>query len=200
MLDYGYAILRSAVLRSLAFQGFIAALGLHHTSRAGTHALADDLMEPLRPFIDAALRDFVLKTDAPEMKAWMGAAASVLLQGGVLKFTFGVPAGVPGTPRDTGAPGQPFAQAVVDSVTTLPAGSSATVSVSFDGTNVHFDFGLPQGLPGQDGEVLASQLAAEIMTTSSNTNAVVTLDSPFGDPDMEALRQKMNELILALRR
>ena len=88
----------------------------------------------------------------------------------------------------------------MDSVTTLPAGSSATVSVSFDGTNVHFDFGLPQGLPGQDGEVLSSQLAAEIMTTSSNTNAVGTLDSPFGDPDMEAMRQKMNELILALRR
>ena len=38
------------------------------------------------------------------------------------------------------------------------------------------------------------------MTTSSNSNAVGTLDSPFGDPDMEALRQKMNELILALRR
>lgn len=128
------------------------------------------------------------------------ATVSVNVVGTVLHFTFGVPAGVPGTPGDTGAPGQPFAQAVVDSVTTLPAGSSATVSVSFDGTNVHFDFGLPQGLPGQDGEVLASQLAAEIMTTSSNTNAVGTLDSPFGDPDMEALRQKMNELILALRR
>ena len=80
MLDYGYAILRSAVLRSLACRGFIAALGLHHTSRAGTHALADDLMEPLRPFIDAALRDFITTSEAPEMKAWMGAAAGVLLQ------------------------------------------------------------------------------------------------------------------------
>ena len=128
------------------------------------------------------------------------AQAMVLLQGGVLKFTFGVPAGVQGAVGDTGAPGPPFAQAVVDSVTTLPPGSQATVAVSFDGTNVHFDFGIPQGFPGQNGEVLASQLAAEIAMTSSNSNAVGTLDSPFGDPDMEALRQKMNDLILALRR
>ena len=125
------------------------------------------------------------------------AQASVLLQSGVLKFTFGVPAGEVGA---AGTPGLPFAQAVVDSVTTLPPGSAATVAVSFDGTDVHFDFGLPQGAAGTNGEVLASQLAAEIMTTSSNSNAVGTLDSPFGDPDMEALRQKMNELILALRR
>jgi CRISPR-associated protein Cas1 len=80
MLDYGYAILRSAVLRALACRGFIAALGLHHTSRAGTHALADDLMEPLRPFIDQALRDYITESKAPEMKGWMKAAANVLLQ------------------------------------------------------------------------------------------------------------------------
>ena len=125
------------------------------------------------------------------------AQAGVVLQSGVLKFSFGVPAGETGL---AGTPGPPFAQAVVDSVTTLPPGSAATVAVSFDGTDVHFHFGLPQGEAGTNGEVLASQLAAEIMTTSSNTNAVGTLDSPFGDPDMEALRQKMNELILALRR
>ena len=48
-------------------------------------------------------------------------------------------------------------------------------------------------------------LAASISGTSSNTNAVATLDTPFGnDPptlaDMETLRAKMNELITALRR
>ena len=36
--------------------------------------------------------------------------------------------------------------------------------------------------------------------TSNNTNAVATLDTPFTDPDSEALRLKMNEMILAQRR
>ena len=45
-----------------------------------------------------------------------------------------------------------------------------------------------------------AELAADISGTSSNTNGVDTLDVPFGDPDAEALRQKLNELILAARR
>ena len=36
--------------------------------------------------------------------------------------------------------------------------------------------------------------------SSNNTNAVATLDTPFADPDTEALRQKMNETLLAMRR
>ncbi len=160
-----------------------------------------DQLNSLKALIDAlGSVSSAVVTGTTTLPPGSAAQATVLLQGGVLKFTFGVPAGAQGIPGDTGAAGQPFAQAVVDNVTTLPPGSPPTVAVSFDGTNVHFDFGLPQGLPGQNGEVLASQLAAEIMTTSSNTNAVGTLDSPFGDPDMEAMRQKMNELILALRR
>ncbi len=39
-----------------------------------------------------------------------------------------------------------------------------------------------------------------ISGTSSNSNAVTTLDTPFVNPDDEALRVKINELILALRR
>lgn len=80
MLDYGYAILRSATLRALAARGFIAALGLHHTARAGTFALADDVMEPLRPFMDRTLHDYLATTEAPEMRAWMRPAANVLMQ------------------------------------------------------------------------------------------------------------------------
>jgi CRISPR-associated protein Cas1 len=80
MLDYGYAIIRTAVLRSLAARGFIAALGIHHTSRAGTFALADDLMEPLRPFVDRALSSFIESNPDPTMPAWMRRAAEVLLE------------------------------------------------------------------------------------------------------------------------
>lgn len=68
-------------------------------------------------------------------------------------------------------------------------GSPVKVAVSFDGTDVNSEFGLPQGAAGTNGEMLASQTAPEIMTTSSNTNAMDTRVPHFGDPDMEALRR-----------
>jgi CRISPR-associated protein Cas1 len=77
MLDYGYAILRTAVLRSLAAHGFIAAIGIAHAAKAGSFALADDLMEPLRPWIDRELRQFVQGGKRP-MQEWMRQAVSVL--------------------------------------------------------------------------------------------------------------------------
>ena len=45
----------------------------------------------------------------------------------------------------------PFATAVVDSVNTLDPWENATVDASFDGTNVHFIFGIPRGYNGTDG-------------------------------------------------
>jgi CRISP-associated protein Cas1 len=77
MLDYGYAILRTAVLRSLAAHGFIAAIGIAHTAKAGSFALADDVMEPLRPWIDRELRVFLQGGPRP-MPEWMRQAVSVL--------------------------------------------------------------------------------------------------------------------------
>jgi CRISPR-associated protein Cas1 len=77
MLDYGYAILRTAVLRSLAAHGFIAAIGIAHAAKAGSFALADDVMEPLRPWIDRELRQFVQRGPRP-MPEWMKQAVKVL--------------------------------------------------------------------------------------------------------------------------
>ena len=77
MLDYGYAILRTAVLRSLAAHGFIAAIGIAHTAKAGSFALADDVMEPLRPWIDRELKVFLQGGKRP-MQEWMRQAVSVL--------------------------------------------------------------------------------------------------------------------------
>jgi CRISPR-associated protein Cas1 len=77
MLDYGYAILRTAVLRSLAAHGFIAAIGIAHTPKAGSFALADDVMEPLRPWIDRELKVFLQGGPRP-MPEWMRQAVSVL--------------------------------------------------------------------------------------------------------------------------
>jgi hypothetical protein len=58
----------------------------------------------------------------------------------------------------------------------------------------------PIGPQGPPGEVTQNDLAQAIQGTSNNSNAVPTLDTPFADPDAEALRVRLNELIGALRR
>jgi len=61
----------------------------------------------------------------------------------------------------------------------------------------------PQGVDGAmgpPGEVTQNDLAQAINGTSNNSNPVPTLDTPFADPDAEALRVRLNELIGALRR
>lgn len=79
MLDYGYAIVRTAVLRSLAAHGFIAALGIHHAAKAGCFALADDLMEPLRPWMDRELFQHLQNGgEAGKMEDWIPVAAELL--------------------------------------------------------------------------------------------------------------------------
>jgi hypothetical protein len=94
----------------------------------------------------------------------------------------------------------------VDGVTTLDPGQQATVQTSFDGSNVRFQFGIPRGNDGSSGsqgppgEISQAQLNSAISGTSHNTNGVSTLDSGFADPDMEALRLKVNEMILNGRR
>lgn len=52
MLDYGYAIIRAAIARQLCAIGFIPQIGLHHCGLANAYNLADDLIEPYRPFVD----------------------------------------------------------------------------------------------------------------------------------------------------
>ena len=131
------------------------------------------------------------------------ANASVTVSGNTLHFSFEIPQGQEGP---MGQQGPPFAQAVVDAVNTVDPGAPAAVGVSFDGTNVRFTFDIPRGNDGSNGsdgapgEVSQAQLDSAISGTSANTNAVSTLDTAFADPDMEALRQKLNEMILNGRR
>lgn len=149
------------------------------------------------------------------------AAVGVSFDGTNVRFTFDIPRGSDGgqgpagndggqgPPGNDGAQGPPFAQAIVDSVTTLDPGNPATVGVSFDGSNVRFTFGIPRGNDGSNGsdgsqgppgEISQAQLDSAISGTSANTNGVSTLDTGFADPDMEAIRQKLNEMILNGRR
>lgn len=52
LLNYGYAILRAVVARSLVISGLLPTFGIHHQNRYNAYCLADDIMEPYRPYVD----------------------------------------------------------------------------------------------------------------------------------------------------
>ncbi len=52
LLNYGYAILRAMVARALVGAGLLPTLGIHHHNRYNAYCLADDIMEPYRPYVD----------------------------------------------------------------------------------------------------------------------------------------------------
>lgn len=55
MLNYGYSILRAAVARALLGSGLLPNLGIFHRNRYNAFPLADDIMEPYRPFVDSVV-------------------------------------------------------------------------------------------------------------------------------------------------
>ncbi len=52
LLNYGYTILRGMVARALVGSGLLPTLGIHHHNKYNAYCLADDIMEPYRPFVD----------------------------------------------------------------------------------------------------------------------------------------------------
>lgn len=52
MLNYGYAVLRAIVARGLVASGLLPTLGIHHSNKYNAYCLADDIMEPYRPYVD----------------------------------------------------------------------------------------------------------------------------------------------------
>ncbi|PKN71112.1 MAG: type II CRISPR-associated endonuclease Cas1 [Candidatus Cloacimonetes bacterium HGW-Cloacimonetes-3] len=54
-LNYGYAILRASMCRCIVASGLIPELGIHHHNQMNPYCLADDLMEPFRPYIDICI-------------------------------------------------------------------------------------------------------------------------------------------------
>jgi CRISPR-associated protein Cas1 len=52
LLNYGYAVLRAVIARSLVASGLLTAIGIHHKNKYNPYCLADDIMEPYRPFVD----------------------------------------------------------------------------------------------------------------------------------------------------
>lgn len=59
LLNYGYAILRAVVARALVSSGLLPTLGIHHHNRYNAYCLADDIMEPYRPFADRIVVELV---------------------------------------------------------------------------------------------------------------------------------------------
>ena len=59
LLNYGYAILRAVVARSLVISGLLPTLGIHHHNRYNAYCLTDDVMEPYRPYVDRLVYDMI---------------------------------------------------------------------------------------------------------------------------------------------
>jgi len=59
LLNYGYSILRALVARSLVASGLLPTFGIHHRNQYNSYCLADDMMEPYRPFVDKVVCDIV---------------------------------------------------------------------------------------------------------------------------------------------
>lgn len=59
LLNYGYAILRAAVARSLVSSGLLPTLGIFHRNKYNAYCLADDIMEPYRPYVDRLVYDLL---------------------------------------------------------------------------------------------------------------------------------------------
>jgi CRISPR-associated protein Cas1 len=59
LLNYGYAILRAIVARSLVGSGLLPTMGIFHRNQYNAYCLADDIMEPYRPFVDKVVCDII---------------------------------------------------------------------------------------------------------------------------------------------
>lgn len=68
LLNYGYAILRAIVARSLVASGMLPAVGIHHRNKYNPFCLADDIMEPYRPFVDLLVLDIVENFDTEDIE------------------------------------------------------------------------------------------------------------------------------------
>jgi CRISP-associated protein Cas1 len=78
LLNYGYAILRAIVARSLVASGLMPSIGIHHKNKYNAYTLADDIMEPYRPYVDMIVLDII--KGRPEMEELTPEIKKELLQ------------------------------------------------------------------------------------------------------------------------
>ncbi len=63
-LNFGYAVLRSMVARALVSSGLNPTIGIFHKNKYNAYCLADDIMEPYRPYVDLLVVDWLEQTDS----------------------------------------------------------------------------------------------------------------------------------------
>ena len=66
LLNYSYAILRAIVARALVASGMLPTLGIHHHNRYNAYCLADDIMEPYRPYVDELVVNYTDENGCPD--------------------------------------------------------------------------------------------------------------------------------------
>lgn len=66
LLNYGYAILRAVIARALVASGMLPTLGIHHHNRYNAYCLADDIMEPYRPYVDELVLNYTDQNGYPD--------------------------------------------------------------------------------------------------------------------------------------
>lgn len=69
LFNYGYAVLRGIVARALVGSGLLPTLGIHHHNRYNAYCLADDIMEPYRPFVDKVVVDILRQGYGTELSS-----------------------------------------------------------------------------------------------------------------------------------
>lgn len=78
LLNYGYAVLRAVVARNLVGSGLLPTLGIFHRNQYNAYCLADDIMEPYRPFVDQVVCEIIKKE---ELSKELTASQKTLLLG-----------------------------------------------------------------------------------------------------------------------
>ncbi len=78
LLNYGYSILRAATCRAIVSSGLLPAIGIFHHNRSNAYPLADDLMEPFRPFVDGVVYDLAMRGNTELTKDVKGELIRVL--------------------------------------------------------------------------------------------------------------------------
>lgn len=79
MLNYGYAVIRSALLANVLSTGLYPSIGIHHHNYNNAFCLVDDLMEPYRPLIDQMVKCLVLRQNTELTTVAKRALAQVIV-------------------------------------------------------------------------------------------------------------------------
>lgn len=79
-LNYGYALIRAVCARAVCASGLLPMFGVHHRNQYNAFCLADDLMEPFRPFVDCLVYEYIQEDKTPLLDTKAKRRLSTILQ------------------------------------------------------------------------------------------------------------------------